>query len=334
MHWNVEILAREPDPNIVRDADCRAEIARLKIPWRVRDLDSGIVMLLVPPGRFRMGSPQSERGRSSDERQHWRRIRRPFYMSETAVTESQWNAVVGSSQLRDGPKRPKRLVGEEPERLLSSLGAWWRLPTEAEWEYACRAGTTTAFSYGDTPSSQYMHWNEDGETGRLLASDVRCYAPNPLGFFDMHGGILEICDEFYWKYPRWRGTERATVQKQTATEQPFSRTYVEGAAPPVLDHPIVCRGGSSRADARACRSAARSKCTRTRLSSEHAGMRVVRTIPTAWDKFPLKQLASAAHFLFLLTLYQMIVVSPGFYGCIVLPIVLLVIIALVMRIFA
>jgi hypothetical protein len=166
-----------------------------------------------------------------------------------------------------------------------------------------------------------MDWNEDGETGRLLASDVGCYPPNPWGFFDMHGGILEVCDEFYGKYPRWRGTERATSQRPTD-----ART--------VLDHPIVCRGGSSRADARACRSAARSKCTRTRLSAEHAGMRVVRTIPTAWEKFPLKQLASAAEFLFTLTLYQIIVVSPGFYGCILLPIVLIVIAVLIMRAFA
>jgi hypothetical protein len=86
-----EVLVESPDSTVVTDAEARDRIAATGLPWMVRDRKSGIVMLLCPPGRFKMGSPGSEIGRAEDEHEHWRHISKPFYVGETQVTFGQWS---------------------------------------------------------------------------------------------------------------------------------------------------------------------------------------------------------------------------------------------------
>ena len=90
-----EIVRQDPDPAVVTDAAARARMTATKLPWKVRDRKTGIVMLLCPPGEFMMGSPASEAGREDDEAQHRVQITKAFYLSETEVTQESWQKVVG-----------------------------------------------------------------------------------------------------------------------------------------------------------------------------------------------------------------------------------------------
>ena len=112
-------------------------------------------MVLISAGKFMMGSPASEKGRSVDETQHEVTITKPYYMGKYEVTQEQWEAVMGNNPSRiKGTKLPVTDVSwEDCQEFIKKLNAkkegGYRLPTEAEWEYACRAGTTTAYSFGD-----------------------------------------------------------------------------------------------------------------------------------------------------------------------------------------
>ncbi len=115
--------------------------------------------VLIPAGTFRMGSPSTEPGRDSDEGPvHEVRISQPFYLGKYEVTQRQWKAMMGNHQSRfKGDDRPVEMVSwNSVQTFIRKLNAregegTYRLPTEAEWEYAARAGTTTAYSFGDNP---------------------------------------------------------------------------------------------------------------------------------------------------------------------------------------
>ena len=157
-------------------------------------------MVLIPAGTFMMGSPNTEKGRQPNETQHEVTLTNPFYMGKYEVTQEQWESVMGSNpSLSTGNKLPVTQVSWEDcqefiKKLNASTKGGYRLPYEAEWEYACRAGTTTAYSYGDnlTKSDANIHvlniWK---------LAIVGSYNPNAFGVYDMHGNVWEWCEDWY-----------------------------------------------------------------------------------------------------------------------------------------
>ena len=223
-----EVLDQRPDPAVVTDAAARARMEATGLPWKVRDRKTGIVMLLCPPGEFTMGSPASEAGRVNDETQHRRTIRHAFYLSETEVTQEVWEKVMGANpSYFKGATKPVELVSwNDCVRFCESTGL--RLPTEAEWEYACRAGTTGA-NAGDLASMAWFAdnsgrkpldaealWKRDRDNYGSTVVDNGCQThpvrqrkPNAWGLYDMHGNVWEWVADAYAEYPKGGGTEEA-----------------------------------------------------------------------------------------------------------------------------
>jgi len=159
-------------------------------------------MVLIPAGKFMMGSPASEKGRNDDEKQHEVALTKPYYMGKYEVTQEQWESVMGNnpSSRNKGAKFPVTDVSwndcqEFIKKLNANTNGGYRLPTEAEWEYACRAGTTTAYSVGDSLSQSDA--NYDSSNTNLVGS----YEPNAFGLYDMHGNVWEWCEDWYGEYP-------------------------------------------------------------------------------------------------------------------------------------
>ena len=174
-----------------------------------------ISMVRIPAGVFLMGSPEDEEGEANERPQHEVTISRPFYMAATLITNRQFNALFGPTterRARSGEEDfPAHEVnwfeaGEYCLLLSEKTGHAFRLPTEAEWEYACRAGTTTAFYTGNTISTDQA--NFDGEVasplnpagqsrGKII--HVASFAPNPWGLYDMHGNQAEYCQDVAYR---------------------------------------------------------------------------------------------------------------------------------------
>jgi len=168
------------------------------------DLGKGVKleMVLIPAGKFMMGSPASEVGRKDNETQHEVTLTKPFYMGKYEVTQEQWQAVMGNnpSTRTKGAKLPVTDVSwndcqDFSKKLNVRMNGFYRLPTEAEWEYVCRAGTTTVYSFGDSLTK--ADGNIDGDSSKVVGS----YKPNAFGLYDMHGNVWEWCEDWYGDYP-------------------------------------------------------------------------------------------------------------------------------------
>jgi formylglycine-generating enzyme required for sulfatase activity len=154
---------------------------------------TGMPFVLVPAGSFVMGTPASEPGREAQERQHPVTISRPFYLAIHEVTQAQWHTVMGNNpaHFTGCPRCPvERVTYRDVEQLLqrlNRLSRWrgFRLPTEAEWEYACRASGSAA--YGSSPTIDARRANIDGTRTRPVGS----FPPNAWGLFDMSGNVWE-----------------------------------------------------------------------------------------------------------------------------------------------
>jgi surface protein len=198
-------------------------------PAHVIPSAANLRMLWVQPGTFTMGSPVTEVGRQSDrEDEHNVTLTQGFYLGKYEVTQAQYQAVMTGnsnglsttpSQYAGNPNRPVEKVSWDDiqifltrlnaaEQTAVRLPAGWSyvLPTESQWEYACRAGTTTAYSWGATIASSNANYNWDGgaTTGNDFKQtrDVGQYAANPWGFFDMHGNVWEwTVDRYQAAYP-------------------------------------------------------------------------------------------------------------------------------------
>ena len=195
-------------------------------------------MIYVAPGTFTMGSPASEEGRSDDETQHQVTLTKGFWLGKYEVTQEQWQSVMGGnpSRFKDGNRPVECVSWKDCQSFINKInlqqncGA--RLPTETEWEYACRAGSTE--TYGGNGNLDDMGWYS-GNSGRGTYPVGQKQA-NAWGFHDMHGNVYEWCEDWYGDYG-------------TATTDPVG---------PASGVNRVLRGGNWSHKARSCRSAVRS----------------------------------------------------------------------------
>ncbi len=170
----------------------------------------------IKPGRFMMGSPEDEPERYDDEQLHEVVLTDGFWLGETTCTQELWESVMGSNPSRfKGEKRPVENVSwddcmEFIEKINSMMpGLELRLPTEAEWEYACRAGTKTPFSFGENISTKQVNFDgnypyNNGLKGeyREETSDVKSFPCNNWGLYEMHGNVREWCADWFGGYPK------------------------------------------------------------------------------------------------------------------------------------
>jgi formylglycine-generating enzyme required for sulfatase activity len=179
------------------------------------DLNATVAMDMIwcPPGTFTMGSPTSEAGRQADrEDEHNVSLTQGFYLGKYEVTQAQYEAVIGTNpsefNATGNGNRPVEKVNwteavafctqlTTQEQAAGRLPAGWAyvLPTESQWEYACRAGTTTAYSWGATIASSNANWNHGADSNQTV--DVGQFSANPWGFFDMHGNVWELTADWY-----------------------------------------------------------------------------------------------------------------------------------------
>jgi formylglycine-generating enzyme required for sulfatase activity len=207
----------------------------------------GMEFVLIPAGQFMMGSPPLEPGHDLDERLHRATFTRPFYLQTTEVTQEQWQKVMGynPSQFKScGDDCPVEMVSwNEVHEFIRKLNQMegshvYRLPTEAEWEYACRAGTETPFYTGTCISTDQANYNGKrvmpgcpaGEN-RDKTVPVRSFAPNPWGLYEMHGNVWEWCQDWYQKkYPKEGVTDpmgpSSGVMKVLRGGSWYSRVYL------------------------------------------------------------------------------------------------------------
>jgi formylglycine-generating enzyme required for sulfatase activity len=222
----------------------------------------GIRFRLIPPGTFVMGSPEHEKNRWEGEKQHVATIKAPFYMSKYEITQAQWTRVMETNpSYFQGKNRPvEEITWHDCMRFALKLAeveglpkGTYRLPGEAEWEYACRAGTEGPFCFGNDPNqlkdfAVFIN-NSDGRS-----QAVGKYRPNAFGLYGMHGNLWEWCFDTYINYP---GVD---------------------APGPTDGQWRVIRGGNWRDLPKDCRSAERSRLPPDSLGNL-LGLRLVRTIP-------------------------------------------------------
>ena len=209
------VLEWIPNPAVVTDANLRAAITATNLPWRVLDNGTNIEMLLVPSGTFMMGcSASNQSSCDSDENPlHQVTLTNAFYIGKTEVTQAQWQAKMGSnpSAFQGQSDSPSRPVENVSWNMITAAGGFnsatgLRLPTEAEWEFAYRAGTTTAFhSYPSQPTGfnddtllPNIAWYSINAGGQTHA--VGGKLANALGLHDMSGNVWEFCQDWFGAY--------------------------------------------------------------------------------------------------------------------------------------
>ncbi|MBC6477317.1 MAG: SUMF1/EgtB/PvdO family nonheme iron enzyme [Hormoscilla sp. GM7CHS1pb] len=267
--------------------NCRPQQAE----YLADNLGNGIIleMVSIPGGSFVMGSPETEEGRPTKEElkkyewwgdespQHQVTVP-PFYMGKYPITQDQWLAVASLPPVKEklnpnpsyfkGGNRPVGRISwldgvEFCARLTRETGRDYRLPSEAEWEYACRAGTTTPFHFGETITPDLANYCCDDTYAasykgvwREQTTDVGIFPPNAFGLYDMHGNVWEWCADIFHK--NYRGAPSD------------SSAWVSGGN----DSLRLLRGGSWLVHPRLCRGAFR-YCFGPGLSDVNIGLRVV-----------------------------------------------------------
>ena len=233
----------------------------------------GMKFVWIPSGTFMMGSPNEELHRQENEMQHKVTLTRGFYMGVHLVTQEQWAEIMGNnpSHFTGTKNLPVEFVswddcldfikGLREKDMDKKL---YRLPTEAEWEYACRAGTKTPFHFGETISTDQANYDgtrriyADGKMGmfRDKTTPVGFFSANKWGLHDMHGNLRQWCQDWYGDYPE------GSVTDPKGPENGVFR---------------VLRGGSWISSPRTCRSAQR-RWYQPIISSNDLGLRVCFSI--------------------------------------------------------
>ena len=200
-----ETVTLDARGEVINCRQCQAEVM-------IENLGNGVTleMVKIPGGRFLMGSPETEAGREDDEGpQHYVDVPE-FFMGKYPVTQAEWEAVMGNNpSYFKGANRPVENVSwndatEFCQKLSQITGKKYSLPSESQWEYACRAGTTTPFSFGKTITSELVNFNgnytyADAAKGkyRKETTDVGIFPPNAFGLYDMHGNVWEWCQDVW-----------------------------------------------------------------------------------------------------------------------------------------
>ena len=190
-----ENTAKEIQQNLAKTLSIEVE-KKINLTTNVK-----LEMVLIPSGKFMMGSPNSEPLRKADETQHEIYITKPFYIGKYEVTQEQWGTVLGRAlPIGVNPKTPISKISWDDcqifiQKINEEYGGGFRLPMEYEWEYACKAGTTTSYSFGNNITKT------DGNLDGFFVKPVGSYNPNPFGLYDMHGNVSEWCTDFYLNYP-------------------------------------------------------------------------------------------------------------------------------------
>jgi sulfatase modifying factor 1 len=216
----------------------------------------GMTLNRIPAGTFMMGSPETEEGRKgTEEYRHKVTISKAFYMQTCEVTQGQWKALMGtepwkdqelSKFLKEGDNYPAVYVSWDDavaycKKMSEKESKTYRLPTEAEWEHACRAGTETRWSFGnDEKGLGDYAWYENNasDIGEEYAHQVGLKKPNAFGLYDMHGNVWEWCHDYYGEH----------YYKQSPEKDPQGPASVSSR---------VSRGGSWYVGTRNSRSASR-----------------------------------------------------------------------------
>jgi formylglycine-generating enzyme required for sulfatase activity len=232
----------------------------------------GMNFVYIPPGSFLRGSPTEELGRESDEKQQLVSLSHGYYMQTTEVTQEQWKAVMGSLPLyiiKCDEKCPvERVSWDNAQEFINKLNVLeesqkYRLPTEAEWEYAARAGSSTSFANGEISVLTCDNDTKLGDIGWYCGNSkisrhhiVAQKNPNSWGLYDMHGGVWEWCADWYG---------------------PYSSEAVTDPSGPLEGADRIMRGGGIADTARSCRSANRHSL-RPDVQFNNIGLRVVRSL--------------------------------------------------------
>jgi len=207
----------------------------------------GMTFVYIKPGTFMMGSPSGELGRDDDEIQHQVTLTRGFYMQITEVTQGQWRAVMGNNPSRFsncGDDCPVEQVSwNDVQEFILRLnqkegGNSYHLPTEAEWEYACRAGTNTMFSFGDNDSQLINYAWFEYNSGKNTHSVAR-KNPNAWGLYDMLGNVWEWCQDWLGNYPSGSVTDPAGLLSG------LTRVYRGGGW---YNYAVYCRSANRYSD--------------------------------------------------------------------------------------
>jgi len=214
-----------------------------------------------PAGTFTMGSPVSEPGRNRNETQHQVTLTNGFWMLETEVTQEMWESVTGKnpSEFQNSKKMPvhtvswmdcRRYIDQLDALNVAPVGYKFSLPTEAQWEYACRAGTAMTYHFGSTMSSTNANFGKNVNK----TTEVGSYPANTWGLYDMHGNVAEWCSGAPRVYSSDNITNPPDAPWHVSLSEP---TELEGGAGPRG----VLRGGAYSWDGiEFCRSAARNLC--------------------------------------------------------------------------
>jgi formylglycine-generating enzyme required for sulfatase activity len=221
----------------------------------------GMELVLIRAGEFQMGAPDGDK---DEQPVHTVRISKPFYLGKYEVTQAQWQAVMvnNPSRFTGDPARPVENVSwDDVQEFIRQLntkvsGVTYRLPTEAEWEYTARAGTTTAYSFGND-KGQLGQYAWCGDTGGSQTHPVGKLKPNAWGLYDMYGNVWEWVQDWYGPY-----TADAAVDP----------------AGPSSGSGRVIRGGGWDGDAGFCRSANRDRYAPGRRY-DYLGFRLLRLVP-------------------------------------------------------